>query len=83
MVPSCKNIVLKLTEMEEGHASWAIRTGIRVHLSYCKHCRRYVNQMRAMQRALRVIAEEDAVAANVEAALLERFAAWHASKDAS
>jgi len=48
---SCKEVTRKIASEEFAEAGWRQRLGVRLHLLLCRHCRRYVAQLRAIGRA--------------------------------
>jgi hypothetical protein len=73
----CRSVTAKLTDRRDAHGPWLTRAGIRLHLSVCRDCYRYLRQMKAVQAALAALGE-GSVAPDTRARLAERFRAWHA-----
>lgn len=62
-MPTCRQVARGIASDELAAASWRGRAALRIHLLFCKHCRRYGRQMRAIGRAAQAvfeIREEDA-----------------------
>jgi predicted anti-sigma-YlaC factor YlaD len=55
---SCKEITELATQYLEGDLPWGKRLRVRVHLSMCQHCRRYLDQMRKVAAMLRRLPAE-------------------------
>ena len=47
----CKDVTRKIARDELAEAGWRERLGVRLHLLLCRHCRRYVAQLRAIGAA--------------------------------
>lgn len=50
MMHSCRDVTRLATALDEGTLPWSERILLRVHLLMCKHCRRYVAQLRLVRR---------------------------------
>jgi hypothetical protein len=50
---SCREVSERASDLIDGRASWRVRTEARLHLLMCRHCRRYVRQLRLTVQALR------------------------------
>ena len=50
---SCKEVTRKIASDELVAAGWRERLPVRLHLLWCRHCRRYMAQMRAIGGAAR------------------------------
>ncbi len=50
---SCKDVARKIASDEFQGAGWRERLGVRLHLLLCRHCRRYVAQLRSIGTAAR------------------------------
>ena len=50
---SCKEVTRKIASDELVEAGWRERLAVRLHLIWCRHCRRYVAQLRAIGAAAR------------------------------
>lgn len=64
---SCKDLVAHSSDFLDGQLSLRERLGVRAHLAMCRHCRRFIRQMKVTQRVLRqlpdtAIPELDALA---------------------
>jgi len=55
---SCKELTELVTDYLEENLPWRERLRIQVHLWMCKHCGRYVDQMRTVIRLLRRLPTE-------------------------
>jgi hypothetical protein len=77
---SCRAVIERLTEHQEGEGTPLARSGIRLHLALCKECCLYLRQLRGVQAALGACAATAAVVSpETKARLLDRFRAWHAT----
>lgn len=50
---SCKALVACSSEFLDGELSLGQRMSVRMHLVMCRHCRRFIKQMRLSQAVLR------------------------------
>ena len=50
---NCKDVTRKIASDEFREAGWSERLVVRFHLFMCRHCRRYVAQLRAIGAATR------------------------------
>ena len=50
---SCKEVTRKIASDELVEAGWRERLAVRFHLLRCRHCRRYMAQLRAIGAAAR------------------------------
>ncbi len=50
---SCKEVTRKIASDELVEGGWRERLAVRLHLLWCRHCRRYVAQLRAIGAAAR------------------------------
>ena len=50
---SCKEVTRKIASDEFAEGEWRERLAVRLHLLLCRHCRRYVAQLRAIGAAAR------------------------------
>ncbi|WP_397378139.1 zf-HC2 domain-containing protein [Pseudomonas sp.] len=67
---SCKALVARSSEFLDGELGIGQRMSVRMHLVMCRHCRRFIKQMRLSQAVLRKLpqgqnAELDALAAKL------------------
>jgi len=67
---SCKALVARSSEFLDGELDLGQRMSVRMHLAMCRHCRRFIKQMRLSQAVLRKLpqgqnAELDALAAKL------------------
>ncbi len=58
---SCKQVTRVVARGELEEAPWRTRLAIRMHLMMCRHCRRYVDQLRRIGEALRACFVGEAV----------------------
>ena len=49
----CKEVTRKIASDELVEGGWRERLAVRLHLLWCRHCRRYVAQLRAIGAAAR------------------------------
>ncbi len=62
---NCREVTRLVASDQLQTAGWRTRLAVRMHLFMCHHCRRYVEQLRAIGRAARRLADggaEDDVA---------------------
>ncbi|UUY08139.1 zf-HC2 domain-containing protein [Pseudomonas sp. J452] len=64
---SCKELVAHSSDYLDGQLNLRERLGVRAHLAMCRHCRRFIRQMKVTQGVLRklpdtAIPELDALA---------------------
>jgi anti-sigma factor RsiW len=72
---TCQQMTELVTAYLEGALPWSDRFRFQLHLGTCRHCRRYLRQMRTTVRLLgRVPAEP--VPDAVMQSLLAQFRAW-------
>jgi hypothetical protein len=57
---NCKQVARLASQAMDARLPWYQRLGIRLHLLYCVWCRRYIAQLRFLQRATREVAGESA-----------------------
>ncbi|MGE0041150.1 MAG: zf-HC2 domain-containing protein [Vicinamibacterales bacterium] len=50
MMPTCRDITRQTTAYDEGGLPWTERLAFRVHILMCRHCSRYLAQMRRIRR---------------------------------
>ncbi len=55
---SCKELTEIATDYLEQDLPWRKRLSVRVHLWMCRHCRRYLDQMRTVIELLRRLPKE-------------------------
>lgn len=48
----CREVVDTVDQMLEGSINRRQRLAIQIHLLICRHCRRYICQLQALQRAM-------------------------------
>jgi anti-sigma factor RsiW len=49
---SCREVVEDADRWIAGELPWRQRLAMRLHLSMCRHCRRYVHQLKMLIRAV-------------------------------
>ena len=72
---SCQELTELITDYLEGRLSWIDRLRFQMHIGMCRHCRRYLAQMRATRRSMHALPAEPPEAVQQE--LLHRFRHWH------
>lgn len=77
---TCEEVAAIARDHVEGRLPGRAGLGVRLHLAMCKHCRRYLRQLRATLRLLRE-QPGDAPHPDEEAALLEQFRATRSRRD--
>lgn len=81
---TCRELTELVTDYLEGRLSFADRARFQLHLGLCRHCRAYLQQMRAtiavagqVSAPGHVQVTAEAMPAEVRAELLHRFRDWH------
>jgi hypothetical protein len=77
MFLSCRSVSSQLNEGEHTDGSKLTRVGLRLHLTFCANCTRYLVQMTALRAALGA-ARTSEVPADSKGRLCAQFRAWHA-----
>ena len=73
---TCKELTELVTDYLEENLPWRERLGVQVHLWMCRHCQRYVDQMRKVIGLLRRLPTEPVPPKLVET-LLAQFREAH------
>lgn len=68
----CKEVTRLYASDDLRHAPWRKRMAVRVHLMMCRSCQRYVRELKAIGKAVRLSAQEDALDEERLKALLQR-----------
>ncbi|HEY6104663.1 MAG TPA: zf-HC2 domain-containing protein [Anaeromyxobacteraceae bacterium] len=76
---TCKQITELVTAYAEGQLGLMDRIRFRLHIGMCRHCRRYVRQLKATAKALGKLPDPE-IPPDLEAELLRRFEGWKASR---
>ncbi|AKT42474.1 anti-sigma factor family protein [Chondromyces crocatus] len=76
MFITCRQLTEMITDEGEGKLSPVQRLGYRFHLSWCSHCRIYVDQMLTTVETLKALPEEPVPEAT-QAELLAQFRKHH------
>lgn len=74
---SCQEVTALVTDYVEGHLSRWDRLRFQLHLGTCRHCRRYLRQLRATRAALSRLPPPP-MPDDVRQELLRRFDRWKA-----
>ncbi len=74
---TCRQITELVTEYVEGKMPLGRRIRFQMHLGMCRHCRRYLSQMRTTIRALGFL--DPTSIPEVPDELLQRFTTWKGS----
>ncbi len=73
---NCKDVTRKIASDEFREAGWSERLVVRFHLFMCRHCRRYVAQLRAIGAATRELcgpsSQDPSTLERLERQILER-----------
>lgn len=69
---TCQQLTEIVTDYVEGRMPFWRRTQVQLHLGMCRHCRAYLQQMKATVRTLGKLPEEP-IPDDVKAELLARF----------
>jgi anti-sigma factor RsiW len=72
---TCKELTAIVTDYAEGNLSFVDRIRFHVHLGTCRHCRRYVRQLKATAAALGMLPAPE-LPPDLEQELLRRFDGW-------
>ena len=54
---SCKELVAHSSDYLDGQLNLRERLGVRAHLAMCRHCRRFIRQMKLSQAVIRQLPE--------------------------
>ncbi|MFV3414423.1 zf-HC2 domain-containing protein [Pseudomonas nitroreducens] len=54
---TCKELVARSSDLLDEQLGWREKLALRRHLLLCRHCRRYLRQMRLAQATLRLLPE--------------------------
>jgi anti-sigma factor RsiW len=76
---TCKEMTELVTEYAEGDLSFVDRIRFQLHLGVCRHCRRYVRQMKASVAALGLLPAPE-LSPELEQELLRRFDGWSGTR---
>lgn len=49
---NCRQVTEQASALIDDELGWAQRLQMRLHLAMCRHCRRFVNQLRLLRDAL-------------------------------
>jgi anti-sigma factor RsiW len=74
-VLSCRELTELITSYMEGRLKFRQRLRIQMHLGMCRHCRRYLRQMKSTVRLLGAL-PDGALPKELESELMRRFADW-------
>ena len=55
---SCKDLVANSSDFLDEQLNFRQRLSVRAHLAKCRHCRRYIRQMRVSQAVLRKLPDK-------------------------
>jgi predicted anti-sigma-YlaC factor YlaD len=72
---TCRELTEVITDYLEGRMSLMDRLRFRAHISMCRGCRAYLNQMKKTVRTIGNLPPED-IPPEVRTQLLERFRDW-------
>ena len=72
---TCRELTELITNYMEGRLSFRQRLRIQMHLGMCRHCRRYLRQMKSTVRLLGSL-PDGALPPEMESELMRRFADW-------
>jgi anti-sigma factor RsiW len=50
---SCREVTERASALIDRELSWSERLQMRIHLAMCRHCSRFVSQLRLLRAALR------------------------------
>lgn len=77
---TCKELVARSSDLLDEQLGWREKLALRRHLLLCRHCRRYLRQMRLTQATLRALPEESSAGAELLAAHLAELRRDHARR---
>ncbi len=72
---TCRELTELITNYMEGRLSFRERLRVQMHLGMCRHCRRYLQQMKSTVRLLGSL-PVGALPPEMESELMRRFADW-------
>ncbi len=72
---TCRQVTQLVTEYLEGKLSWKDAIRFQLHLGMCRHCRRYLRDMKVTVRVLGGLPAV-AIPNDTMDALMERFRNW-------
>jgi len=72
---TCKEMTELVTDYAEGNLSLKDRVRFQMHVGMCRHCRRYVRQVKAASAALGMLPPPE-MSPELERELLRRFETW-------
>ena len=81
MMFTCADLAKNLLELEEGNASSFERAAMRLHLSICERCRRYVDQLDQVRRAHASLRAPLGPAETSETSLATALASFRTARD--
>lgn len=73
MILNCQQLVEKVTDAQEGRLSTLDRIGWAIHLAWCRHCRRYVEQMDQTVQWLRNLSTDERAPPGVITSVLSQL----------
>jgi len=77
---SCREVTQLVTDYAEGRLSLADRLRFQLHLGMCRHCRRYVRQMKATVEAVGRLPPPE-LPPDTRAELMRRFERWRTTRE--
>jgi predicted anti-sigma-YlaC factor YlaD len=72
---TCRELTELITDYIEGRLSFREQLRVQMHLGMCRHCRRYLRQMKSTVRLLGSL-PGGALPPDLESELMRRFANW-------
>ncbi|MAT69271.1 MAG: hypothetical protein CMJ58_07060 [Planctomycetaceae bacterium] len=75
MTLSCEDAARLVSDAQERRLTFSERWGLRAHLAICTGCRRFRQQLKAIESAARKLAGQDCVSSDQSVAARERIAA--------
>lgn len=72
---SCREMTELVTDYLERRLSWKDRLRFQLHLGTCRHCRKYLRQMKVAVRTLGRLPPVEIPSATMDS-LMERFRSW-------
>ena len=72
---TCRQVTQLVTEYLEGKLSWKDAVRFQLHVGMCRHCRRYLRDMKVTVRVLGRLPAA-AIPSDTMDALMERFRNW-------
>ncbi|WP_196140006.1 hypothetical protein [Aliikangiella sp. G2MR2-5] len=73
MLPSCRQVAVQLSEDRDEKITGFKRFALKLHLSMCRHCRRYGKQLELSTKTINLLAHKSRPDPQLKAALIDHF----------